>query len=103
MTREQRDELRRRINDGSGAWPPTVHPLAVLALLDALDAAERTWQRIETAPKNATWVLIGWTRTGPGWHPEAARFVHGHWVDEDGERFTPPTHWQPLPPNPEPN
>jgi hypothetical protein len=50
MTREERDELRRLAD---GAWKearfPTVHPARLVALLDALDTAERDLEDLKAA------------------------------------------------------
>ena len=74
-------------------------PYAVVSV--ALEAAERArWQPIETAPKDATCVLLydgdGTDPTVCFWHA-----IQGWTVRWDHEPFEAPTHWQPLPSPPE--
>lgn len=65
------------------------------------------WQKIETAPKDGTWVWVFWpTATWPESSPRdiycVAQWADDRWVDADDFReFTLPTHWMPLPPPPE--
>lgn len=69
-----------------------------------------TWQPIETAPKDGTWVLLydpscdisRGGRIGVGSYEDD--FGDGSWIFDDTgsipwEPF--PTHWMPLPPKPE--
>ena len=58
------------------------------------------WQPIETAPRDGTDILVGYT-TGEICilHFDAATFA---WWDHLGAyEFPDPTHWMPLPPPPE--
>ena len=60
-------------------------------------APESQWQPIETAPKDGTSILLGWS----GVDAQCGRWVrsgyrNGFWADH-GAIFTNPTHWQPLP------
>lgn len=67
-----------------------------------------SWQPIETAPKDGTWILIGWFLLAGQYHIAYA-FWHstiGAWC-ETHEHFTTnpsqqPTHWMPRPPAPAP-
>ena len=70
------------------------------------------WQPIETAPKDETlhvralWVFSSKTRTPIRWEPVAGYIDDsGEFLDHDGNspwRAEDYTHWQPLPPAPEP-
>lgn len=71
------------------------------------------WQPIETAPKDGARVILGnangiWMADWrpvyvSGYQPEcpwsSAMLNHDHMVDKSG-RYSPPTHWMPLPPPP---
>ena len=64
-----------------------------------------TWQKIDTAPKDGTWVLLAGGKDG-GWGPTGPCVV-GFWYEgdwcycywDDGWRsaYTDPTHWMPCP------
>jgi len=61
------------------------------------------WQPIETAPRDGTYILLGWfLEGGGGGHPEVA-FWHSTkqlWCSSrllNAEGYYSPTHWQPLP------
>jgi hypothetical protein len=63
----------------------------------------RDWQPIETAPRDGTYILLGWfLEGGGGGHPEVA-FWHSTkqlWCSSrllNAEGYYSPTHWQPLP------
>jgi len=67
------------------------------ALLDRLEAAERGWQPIETAPLDMTEVLV---LIRPkvirlGWYFAPSSRTKG-WRDENNRPIN-PTHWRPLP------
>jgi len=57
-----------------------------------------TWQPIETAPRDGTWVLL----YSPNENQPAVAYFNGHaWDDNgDGGFWFEPTHWMPLPPKP---
>lgn len=77
-----------------------------------------TWQPIETAPKDGTWILVWGGKTDEEYpdipEKEKSRPVIAQWIDDDawvtdhkwqfayyngchhGEYMN-PTHWQPLP------
>lgn len=72
--------------------------------LEALEAERdkwKEWQPIETAPKDGTWVLLGWfelpgmPRCGVLWHSRDNRWCDVHHVLHNAQ--SPPTHWMPLP------
>ena len=61
------------------------------------------WQPIETAPRDGTYILLGWfLEGGGGGHPEVA-FWHSTkqlWCSSrllNAEGYYSPTHWMPLP------
>ena len=85
-----------------------------LVLRKVWDEAQRqaapTWQPIETAPKDGTWILLagdsGYTTTPfrvsvCQWSFDT---YHSFWRDHSGDGFLDdgdePTHWMPLPPVP---
>jgi len=62
-----------------------------------------TWQPIETAPIDGTWVLVvicGTHEDGYPYVPSVDQWVDGHWDIENyletGKEWH-PTHWMPLP------
>ncbi len=59
-----------------------------------------TWQPIETAPKDGTEVLV-WDGYGVkiAWWEPYRRTTGGVWF-YDGDNYTWPTHWMPLPEEP---
>lgn len=69
-----------------------------------------TWQPIETAPKDGTWVLLYDPKTTCGIYtgyydpcymgPRIGGWFNGHMSDEEYVEIF-PTHWMPLPPKPE--
>ncbi|WP_375187713.1 hypothetical protein [Sphingobium yanoikuyae] len=74
------------------------------ALLDRLEAAERGWQPIETAPRDGTWFWALWPvhtvedqQQATSWQPwhrsEEPRFCNS----ADSIDWCQPTHWRPLP------
>lgn len=86
---------------GHGDWELTpAGTLIANSLKRERDAT--AWRPIETAPRDGTWVLLWW----PYWsaRPTPGRFYCDEWVSlvalsKDGPG---PTHWLPLPPQPEP-
>ncbi|KEZ17215.1 hypothetical protein CP98_03714 [Sphingobium yanoikuyae] len=75
------------------------------ALLDRLEAAERGWQPIETAPRDGTWIVTAgggadfgmpmkWNERGGAWECDAVMLED--W-DNQAEGYSRPTHWRPLP------
>ena len=90
-----------------GARGSTYHPDDEPTAIAAWNRRASGWQPIETAPRDGTWVLCAhdvakWTRIGmqsknfgPGWYYSATGFAATYKADV-------PTHWQPLPPAPEP-
>jgi hypothetical protein len=60
------------------------------------------WQRIETAPKDGTKVLLwdGMITTGE-WCENPHPWNDGKWWIEGGQITGNPTHWMPLPEKPE--
>lgn len=81
-------------------------PSTVLALLDALDKAEKDseWQPIETAPRNATRILINSERRGVreakflGGNAEVGLCFYDTMVGGGPMTiFYDTTHWKPLP------
>ncbi len=65
------------------------------------------WQPIETAPKDGTDILVcepGYVMAIVSWHPvktkKAARYP-GYWANLLGSNWYYPTHWMPLPEQPE--
>ena len=75
------------------------------ALLDRLEAAERGWQPIETAPRDESFFLAYWpvhTREdrvcATRWSHDAIDGYMGRFVDvADHIDWCQPTHWRPLP------
>lgn len=61
------------------------------------ERAKRTWQPIETAPKDGTMVLACWA--GSGIHPIVSRWLKNseRWTHPFNKPVNPPTHWMPLP------
>lgn len=66
------------------------------------------WRPIETAPTDGTFVLLwpgnGWANhRAPTAGHRAPSLMDGKskWWDDEGQEIS-PTHWQPLPPPPEP-
>ena len=61
------------------------------------------WQKIETAPRDGTLILV-WRKSNNELGYDHLRlsvdyFKHGAWWES--RRDMPPTHWMPLPPPPE--
>lgn len=69
---------------------------AAEADLDRLQQAIR-WQPIETAPKDATRVLVALVRDGVIWRVSEAAFNGIGWYNKGGEACHWRTHWLPLP------
>jgi hypothetical protein len=72
-----------------------------------------TWQPIETAPKDGTWVLLTGGDIDYGWDGGfKPSVVSGQWADTRWQfawydsgyygEYENPTHWMPLPPPPSP-
>lgn len=87
------------------AFIAAANPATILALLDELDRTR--WQPIATAPRDGTLILLG-ARNGvwvgkyvpvyqSGYRPANpwSSMLMNH--DHMAERYTQPTHWQPLP------
>lgn len=64
-----------------------------------------SWQSIETAPKDGTWVLL-WQHAlatqyahlfEDPYLPRAGRWDESEWRDIDGGRLKYASHWMPLP------
>ena len=81
---------------------------AVEALMERLIAQEKkaaapttpsfgVWQPIETAPKDGSKVLIGWSCNGSR---RLAWCISEKWQNEY-RAYSQPTHWMPLPPAPQ--
>ena len=61
---------------------------------------DRSWQPIETAPKDGTKVLaiaVDDIRNGTPHMSIARKSSRGHWLTEPGAWAIYPTHWMPLP------
>ena len=58
---------------------------------------DRSWQPIETAPKDGTLVLLC-KANDPGWPMRCRRWQEDHWRGQDADEAT---HWMPLPDPPE--
>ena len=65
-----------------------------------------TWQPIDTAPKDGTWVLL-WTGNEcriamwDEWEDPECPVTQGWFDDGDGMYIENPTHWMPLPEAPD--
>lgn len=66
------------------------------------------WQPIETAPKDGSWILLGYfLGSGGGGHPMVAMWhsLHEKWCDGkstyNDKGYFSPTHWMPLPKDPD--
>lgn len=64
-----------------------------------------TWQPINSAPTDGTYVLLGWYQqpaeymeigAWQGFHPNAPGLATWR-TSNDGRRLNHPTHWMPLP------
>lgn len=76
----------------------------ILALLDRLRAAEAGWQPIETAPLEVDVLVSGYQYNDPAqerFMDVAAVDKHGRWLTYDCKDLYQPTHWMPLPSQPE--
>ncbi|MFX4084524.1 hypothetical protein ACKU27_05400 [Sphingobium yanoikuyae] len=74
------------------------------ALLDRLEAAERGWQPIETAPRDGTWFWAFWPvhtvedqQQATSWQPWHAADWPRFCNSADSIDWCQPTHWRPLP------
>lgn len=62
------------------------------------------WQPIETAPMDGTEILLGWFDLGSAYRVRHLGYwndLHNRWADGSGRRWRVPTHWMPLPGNPD--
>ena len=86
----------------SDAWSAHVarcSPDKIAALLARLEAAERGWQDIATAPVDGTRILatgFNWNDESKGRWSEILSWEDGDWTTDNGESVYPPTHWMPL-------
>ena len=77
------------------------------AVAEALDVADKArWWPIETAPRDGSYVLIGWfdlvgqkSMHVAFWHSTRNAWCQSHRAFTDDLNWQ-PTHWQPLPPPP---
>lgn len=64
-----------------------------------------SWQPIETAPKDGTWVLSTTAGIHPFTHqpfvPDTVQWNGGRWNNGLSQHGYEPTHWMPLPSPPE--
>jgi hypothetical protein len=80
----------RNIADCQGPTGDDIDMRAAIMLAHAY-LAGRTWQPIETAPKDGTRILL-WC--GSKAHTFVGQWSRGSWV---GAKYHTPTHWIPLP------
>jgi hypothetical protein len=85
----------RTVEERLGMGAGSIDHASTGAILSAINEAEeraQTWQPIETAPKDGTWILVlGGLRP-----PLAVHWLVGDWVDSYGCTYS-PQHWMPLP------
>lgn len=108
--------LPRDTDDGTPTWGACSLKPGFVSLdgwmpLPGHPRADMEWQRIETAPKDGTWILAYGNHRRGGcdqltikWEKWEGFAAPGQWIsgDDGYAAYLHPTHWMPLPSRPSP-